>query len=160
MSNIVLETIIELINKIIDNNDVKKEEIESIGIAFPGTVSETTVIKAENLGIDDFEVVKKLKKHFYQYGIREGRQASCVFDVNYYLNTNEDLKRCFGDNKISALSHFVNIGIREGRNTSNEFNMKVYRENNSDLKKAFGNNYTDYYLHYISMGHTEGRKSI
>ena len=26
MSNIVLETIIELINKIIDNNDVKKEE--------------------------------------------------------------------------------------------------------------------------------------
>lgn len=64
MSNIVLETIIELINKIIDNNDVKKEEIESIGIAFPGTVSETTVIKAENLGIDDFEVVKKIKKHF------------------------------------------------------------------------------------------------
>ena len=64
MSNIVWETIIELINKIIDNNDVKKEEIESIGIAFPGTVSETTVIKAENLGIDDFEVVKKLKKHF------------------------------------------------------------------------------------------------
>ena len=64
MSNIVLETIIELINKIIDNNDVKKEEIESIGIAFPGTVSETTVIKAENLGIDNFEVVKKLKKHF------------------------------------------------------------------------------------------------
>lgn len=64
MSNIVLETIIELINKIIDNNDVKKEEIENIGIAFPGTVSETTVIKAENLGIDDFEVVKKLKKHF------------------------------------------------------------------------------------------------
>lgn len=64
MSNIVLETIIELINKIIDNNDVKKEEIESIGIASPGTVSETTVIKAENLGIYDFEVVKKLKKHF------------------------------------------------------------------------------------------------
>ena len=51
MSNIVLETIIELINKNIDNNNVKKEEIESIGIAFPGTVSETAVIKAENLGI-------------------------------------------------------------------------------------------------------------
>ena len=64
MSNIVLETIIELINKIIDSNSVKREEIESIGIAFPGTVSETAVIKAENLGINDFEVVKKLKKHF------------------------------------------------------------------------------------------------
>ena len=64
MSNIVLETIIELINKNIDNNNVKKEEVESIGIAFPGTVSETAVIKAENLGIDNFEVVEKLKKHF------------------------------------------------------------------------------------------------
>lgn len=64
MSNIVLETIIELINKNIGNNNVKKEEIESIGIAFPGTVSETAVIKAENLGIDNFEVVEKLKKHF------------------------------------------------------------------------------------------------
>lgn len=64
MSNIVLETIIELINKNIDNNNVKKEEIESIGIAFPGTVSETAVIKAENLGIDNFEIVEKLKKHF------------------------------------------------------------------------------------------------
>lgn len=64
MSNIVLETIIELINKNINNNNVKKEEIESIGIAFPGTVSETAVIKAENLGIDNFEVVEKLKKHF------------------------------------------------------------------------------------------------
>ena len=64
MSNIVLETIIELINKNIDNNNVKKEEIESIGIAFPGTVSETAVIKAENLGIDNFEVVEKIKKHF------------------------------------------------------------------------------------------------
>lgn len=64
MSNIVLETIIELINKNINNNNVKKEEIKSIGIAFPGTVSETAVIKAENLGIDNFEVVEKLKKHF------------------------------------------------------------------------------------------------
>ena len=64
MSNIVLETIIELINKNINNNNVKKEEIESKGIAFPGTVSETAVIKAENLGIDNFEVVEKLKKHF------------------------------------------------------------------------------------------------
>lgn len=64
MSNIVLKTIIELINKIINNNNIKKEEIESIGIAFPGTVSETAVIKAENLGIDNFEIVKELKKHF------------------------------------------------------------------------------------------------
>lgn len=64
MSNIVLETIIELIYKIINENNIKKEEIESIGLAFPGTVSETTVIKAENLGIENLEIEKELKKHF------------------------------------------------------------------------------------------------
>lgn len=64
MSSIVLETIIEFIYKIINENNIKKEEIESIGVAFPGTVSETTVIKAENLGIENLEIVKELKKHF------------------------------------------------------------------------------------------------
>lgn len=64
MSNIVVETIIELIYKAINENNVKKEDIESIGLAFPGTVSETTVIKAENLGIENLEIEKELKKHF------------------------------------------------------------------------------------------------
>ena len=64
MSNIVLNTIIELIKEIIQEKQIKLEEIESIGIAFPGTVSETSVIKAENLGIENCEVVKKIQKEF------------------------------------------------------------------------------------------------
>ena len=64
MSNIVLNTIIEIIKEIIKENNINVEEIESIGIAFPGTVSETSVIKAENLGIENYEVVKKIKKEF------------------------------------------------------------------------------------------------
>ncbi len=64
MSNIVLNTIIELIKEIIQEKQIKLEEIESIGIAFPGTVSETSVIKAENLGIENYEVVKKIQKEF------------------------------------------------------------------------------------------------
>ena len=39
MSNIVLETIIELINKNIDNNNVNKEEKKSILISFPVNVT-------------------------------------------------------------------------------------------------------------------------
>ena len=64
MSNIVLNTIIEIIKEIIQENNINSEEIESIGIAFPGTVSETSVIKAENLGIENYEVVKKIQKEF------------------------------------------------------------------------------------------------
>lgn len=64
MSHIVVETIIELINEILKENSLKEEKIESIGIAFPGTVSKTSVIKAENLGIENFEIVAELKEQF------------------------------------------------------------------------------------------------
>lgn len=64
MSHIVVETIIELINEILKENSLKAEKIESIGIAFPGTVSKTSVIKAENLGIENFEIVAELKEQF------------------------------------------------------------------------------------------------
>ena len=64
MSSIVLETIVKLIKELIEKNAVKKENIESIGIAFPGTVSETSVIKAENLGIENLELVTELRKKF------------------------------------------------------------------------------------------------
>lgn len=92
MSNIVLETIIELINKNIDNNNVKKEEIESIGIAFPGTVSETAVIKAENLGIDNFEVVEKIKKHF-DVPIHLENDAKCAAIAENRIGTLKDYDR-------------------------------------------------------------------
>lgn len=62
MSSIVLETIINLIREILEEKNLKKEEIESIGMAFPGTVSKTSVVKAENLGIQNFEIVTELKK--------------------------------------------------------------------------------------------------
>ena len=64
MSYIVLETIVSLTREILKENSIRKEKIESIGIAFPGTVSETSVIKAENLGIKNLEVVTKLEKEF------------------------------------------------------------------------------------------------
>lgn len=62
MSSIVLETIINLIKEILKEKNLKEEDIESIGIALPGTVSKSSVIKAENLGIQNFEIVKELKK--------------------------------------------------------------------------------------------------
>lgn len=64
MSDIVLETIVSLIREILKENAVKDENIESVGIAFPGTVSKTSVIKAENLGIENLEIVTELKKEF------------------------------------------------------------------------------------------------
>lgn len=64
MSNIVLDTIKQLINEILEENQIEIKEIESIGIAFPGTVSNGIVVKAENLGIENFKIVEELKQQF------------------------------------------------------------------------------------------------
>ena len=64
MSNIVLKTIKELINQILEEKQIKIQEIEKIGIAFPGTVSNGVVVKAENLGIENLKIAEELKKKF------------------------------------------------------------------------------------------------
>lgn len=64
MSEIVMETIVSLIRQAIEENNLKVEQIESIGIAIPGTVSNGIIVKAENLGIRNLEIVKELNKVF------------------------------------------------------------------------------------------------
>ena len=64
MSEVVIETITLLIGQTIEENKIDVEEIESIGIAIPGTVSDGIIIKAENLGIKNLEIVKELKTVF------------------------------------------------------------------------------------------------
>ncbi len=64
MSKVVLNTITELIVQSLQEKEIKIQEIESIGIAFPGTVSKGIVVKAENLGIENLKIEKELKKEF------------------------------------------------------------------------------------------------
>lgn len=64
MSEVVIETIILLIRNAIKENKINIDEIQSIGIALPGTVTNGVLIKAENLGIRNLEIVKELKKVF------------------------------------------------------------------------------------------------
>lgn len=64
MSQIVVETIIGLIYKTIRQNHISIDDIELIGVTFPGTVSGGIVVKAENLGIQNLNIEKELKKEF------------------------------------------------------------------------------------------------
>ena len=56
IEKLIEEFIIENIIKITANY-----EVESIGIAIPGTISENKIIKAVNLGLEDYDLVKKLE---------------------------------------------------------------------------------------------------
>jgi glucokinase len=64
MSQIVLDTIIELIEELFKENNIIMQDIQTIGIAVPGTVTDKVIVKAENLGIENFKIVEELNKKF------------------------------------------------------------------------------------------------
>lgn len=64
MSNIVIKIIIELIKQITKENNLEVSNIELIGIAFPGTISNGIVVKAENLGIKNLKIKEILETEF------------------------------------------------------------------------------------------------
>ena len=60
----LIKSIIEYINEILKENNIKINDIEKIGIASPGTIKDGVIIKATNLGIKNFNIILELKKYF------------------------------------------------------------------------------------------------
>lgn len=60
----LVETIIDMITKILERKKVDIKQISLIGIAVPGMVSETHIIKAKNLHINNFNIVSEINKYF------------------------------------------------------------------------------------------------
>lgn len=100
-----------------------------------------------------------LKQHYQQFGKKEGRIASYVFDPAYYLNKYEDLKKAYGSNYEDAYNHFITFGIKEGRQTSLVFDPVFYVNKYDDLKKVYGTNYEGLFEHYVTFGIFEGRQA-
>ena len=88
----------------------------------------------------------------------EGVNYSAVFNVDYYLEKNPDVKAALGtNNDIGILRHFVLFGMNEGRSSKASFELKSYAYAHADLRRAFGNDYKKYYMHYLNYGKKEGR---
>ncbi|MBE5819338.1 MAG: ROK family protein [Clostridiales bacterium] len=64
MSEIVIRTIIDLLKQVLLKQNLTIDDIEKIGIAFPGTTSSGIVIKAENLGIINLNIEERLRGFF------------------------------------------------------------------------------------------------
>ena len=119
--------------------------------------------------------LKKYYLHYIEHGRKEGRTGqgtsnvikpitvyggmdySEVYDYQYYIDHNADIKRVYGDDDLAVLQHFINSGMVEGRQGKVEFNVRTYKNRYADLRKAYGNNLRKYYLHYIEHGRKEGR---
>lgn len=60
----IVNEIIFMIKVLCEEHNVKEDELELIGIASPGTVSNGKIVKAGNLGIRNFDLISELKKEF------------------------------------------------------------------------------------------------
>ncbi len=76
-SEILVETIIDLITQSLEEKNINITDIELIGIAVPGIVSDTHIIKAENLHIKDFNIVAEINK-FFNVPIYLRNDAKCA----------------------------------------------------------------------------------
>lgn len=92
--------------------------------------------------------------------VYNGIDYSAVYDKDYYLSHNPDLKAVYGDNPAALLRHFVTSGMSEGRQGNAEFNVAYYSERYSDLQDVYGDNWEAYYRHYMNYGKAEGRVGV
>lgn len=95
-----------------------------------------------------------LRRHWYEFGIREGRIASLIFDAKSYLASNPDVAKIF-TNYEAAYNHFVNFGFAEGRNGNAIFSASYYLTNNDDIKNAYKDNFLLAANHFIYFGKNE-----
>ena len=65
---------------------MKIHEIELIGIASPGTIKNGIIIKATNLGIKNFNIVRKLKEYF-NIEIKIRNDAKCATMAEKYYGS-------------------------------------------------------------------------
>ena len=59
----------------------------------------------------------KLRDHYINYGIKEGREykVGCKFDPVLYGNLNLDVKRVYKNNATQLTNHYKSFGIKENR---------------------------------------------
>lgn len=73
----LINVILEQIQKVLEESKKDITSVNLIGIAVPGMVSKTSIIKAENLHIKDLPIVEEINK-FYNIPIELRNDAKCA----------------------------------------------------------------------------------
>ena len=98
---------------------------------------------------------EELKAHWLNYGIKEGRAASVILDLKYYVENNPDLKANYGTDYAAAYNHFITKGYKEHRKSAVTFDGSYYCDTYADVRE---NCKETYILHYLEHGMAEGRR--
>lgn len=99
----ILENIEMAITKLLNAHNLEIQDIERIGIASPGTISNGVIVKAGNLGIYNFDLVSKMKEK-YPVPVHMRNDGKCAALAEKKFGAMKDYDDCV----------FVNIGTGIG----------------------------------------------
>ena len=102
IENAILRNIDELINKLLVENNITLENIEKIGVASPGTVTDGKITSC-NLGIKEFDLKTKLEEK-YKKNVKIRNDGKCAALVEKVYGAMKDYHDCL----------FINIGTGIG----------------------------------------------
>ena len=100
---ILVDAIIRQIAYVLEKNNTDITKVKLIGIAVPGMVSDTSILKAENLHIKDFNITREINK-YYNVPTKLRNDAKCAALA----------ERGYGSLKKAQDSIFVTIGTGIG----------------------------------------------
>jgi len=80
----IIESSIYMIDELLKEQGLNRENIEEIGIASPGLVSKDSIVKASNLSLVDFEICKELEEKInIKVKIRNDAKCSALAEKEY-----------------------------------------------------------------------------
>ena len=79
----LVEDITYLVNELISKNNMSIEQIETIGIGFPGVVTNEGAVTCVNLGLKNALIVPKLKENFKNTTVKVGNDANVAALAEY-----------------------------------------------------------------------------
>lgn len=99
----ILNSIKFIIQDLLDENKMNLEQIELIGIAAPGTISNGVIVKAGNLNLHNFDILSKLK-NIYNVPIQIRNDGKCAALAEKAYGAMKEYDDCV----------FINIGTGIG----------------------------------------------
>lgn len=79
----LVEDIINIVNDIVIKTNISIEKVKSIGIGFPGIVTNQGAVTCVNLGIKNSLIIPKIKEKFKNVSIRVGNDANVAALAEY-----------------------------------------------------------------------------
>ena len=92
------------------------------------------------------------RRHYDDFGWKEGRDPNALFDTSGYLHTYQDVAAA----GVNPLDHYMTFGWKEGRDPSPYFDSSAYLAAYPDVAAAGVNPLQ----HFLSFGIQEGRSSF